>query len=522
MSEKRQVTAAASVLAVATLLSRCAGLIRDVVVATLFGAGFATDAFFVAFTIPNLLRRFFAEGSLTAAFVPIFSQIHHEEGHAQAVYVARQCWTLLIVVMATVTAAGILLAPVLVHLVGQGFETVPGKMALTIELTRLMFPYIFFVSLLAFMTGILNVYGHFFIPALSPLVLNLCMIGAALCLGPCLDIPVGALAWGVLLGGVSQLAMTWPVVRRYGFQLWPAFHWRHAAVRKIARLMLPGIAGVAIYQINVVVTRLLSSFLAQGSVSWLYYSQRLMEFPQGIFVVSLAQAVLPTMSRHAARGDRDGLLESLSHALKLILLVTIPAAAGLVCCAEPLFSLLFMRGAFEFSDVQQTATALVAYAPGLVFVGISRVVVPVFHARQNTRTPVWISFWTLLINAGLGLLLMRYWAHTGLAWALTLSSLFNAVLLLWQLRRQLGPLRLSSIFSLLVKILAATALMTLFVQWMLQGGDWRSGLTPLNLIFLLAAVAGGVGLYGLVCFLLGIDEIRSLSQWVNRKLHRSG
>jgi putative peptidoglycan lipid II flippase len=403
-------------MGLATGLSRIAGLVRDMVVASRFGAGFATDAFFMAFTIPNLLRRFFAEGSLTAAFVPTFSRIYHQQGAGEARRVAAICWTLLGLVMAGVVILGILASPLIVELIGFGFGAVEGKLALTNTLNQMMFPYLFFVSLLALLTGVLNVYGHYFLPALSPLLLNLAIILCAVLLAPHLEVPVTALAFGVLLGGILQLLLPLPLIRKYGLSLRPDFTFRHPAVAQITRLMAPGLAGVAIYQINVVVTRLLASFLPEGSVSYLYYGQRLFEFPQGIVIASLAQAVLPAMSRQAASDDREGLKESLRFALGLLILIILPAAIGLLLCSVPIFSLFFMGGAFSFGDVEQTALALAAYAPGLLFVGISRVVAPTFYALQDTRTPVWIAFWTLLVNAGLGLLLMGPLRHTGLAW----------------------------------------------------------------------------------------------------------
>ena len=521
MSDRRQITRATGVMGVATALSRVAGLVRDMVIASLFGAGFATDAFFMAFTIPNLLRRFFAEGSLTAAFVPTFSEVYHRQWPAEARRVAAICWTLLALVMAGVVLLGILASPLVVHLIGFGFGEVAGKLALTDTLNRLMFPYLFFVSLLALLTGVLNVYGHYFLPALSPLLLNLSMILCALFLASSFEVPITALAIGVVLGGILQLLLPLPLLGRYGLSLRPVWEFRHPAVRKVSRLMLPGIAGVAIYQINVIVTRLLASFLPQGSVSYLYYGQRLFEFPQGIFIVSLAQAVLPAMSRQAALGNRDGLKEALRFALVLLVIVILPAAVGLVLCAVPIYSLFFMGGAFTFVDVQQTALALGAYAPGLLFVGISRVLAPTFYAMQDTRTPVWISFWTLLVNAGCGLLLMGPMQHTGLALALTLSAVFNCLVLLWALRRKVGPLGLRPVLATLLRVLPATALMAAVVVGILGFGHWQvpgDRLAKGGVLFL--AVAGGGGVYALSCALFRVPEAKQVWELFNNKLRR--
>ncbi len=521
MSSKHEISRAAGIMGFATGLSRIAGLVRDMVVATLFGAGLATDAFFMAFTIPNLLRRFFAEGSLTAAFIPTFAEIYHQQGEAEAKRLARICWTLLVLVMVAVVLLGILASPWIVHAIGYGFSAVEGKLALTNFLNRLMFPYIFFVSLLALLTGVLNVFGHYFSPAVSPLFLNLAMIACALFLAPYFAVPITALAIGVLVGGVLQLVLQVPALRQRGISLRPDFAFRHPAIGRMARLMLPGIAGVAIYQINVVISRLLASFLPEGSVSYLYYGQRLFEFPQGIFIVSLAQAVLPTMSRHAAVGDEEGLKESFRFAFALIVLVTLPAAAGLMICAVPVYSLFFMGGAFSFDDVRQTALALAAYAPGLIFVGISRVVVPVFYARKNTRTPVLISFWTLLVNAALGLLLMGPLQHAGLALALTLSSVFNAFLLLWTLRRQIGPFGLRPLFHTFLRALPATGLMTIVAWSIVRLGPWsESGSVALKAFLLGAAILAGAGAYAAGCWMLRIPEAGDVWALLRRKLRK--
>lgn len=522
-SEKRNIFRAAGVLGIATVASRIAGLVRDMVVAAVFGAGMVTDAFFVAFTIPNLLRRFFAEGSLTAAFVPTFTDVLHREGTEEARRVLRICWTLLLIVLFCVTLLGILSSPWLVKLIGYGFIGSPGKLALTDLLNQLMFPYIFFVSLVALFAGVLNVSGHFLLPALSPVMLNLAMIGAAVVVAPRLEQPITALAYGVLLGGVVQFLMQIPILSRQGYDLRLDFNFRHAAVIRIVKLMLPGLLGVAIYQINVVVTRLLASFLQEGSVSWLYYGQRLFEFPQGVFVVSLAQAVLPTMSRQAAANDEDGFRESLRFALILILLVTIPAALGLVLCSEAVYSLFFMRGSFSAFDVSQAALALVWYAPGLLFVGISRVVVPCFYAMKDTRTPVLISFWTLVVNVVAGLLMMRLMGHAGLALALTIASVFNAVVLLLILARRLGRLELGNVFATALRMIPGLVVMSVSVYMVLNQVDW---LVPGTFLLRLALLSAAILLGGLIYFvslsLFGVKEVQQVLELIKRRLAPGG
>ncbi|BCR05110.1 putative lipid II flippase MurJ [Desulfuromonas versatilis] len=521
MSEKKQITRATGVMGLATSMSRVAGLIRDMVVAGMFGAGFATDAFFMAFTIPNLLRRFFAEGSLTAAFVPTFADVQHRQGEEEAARVANICWTLLFLVLGAVVVVGVLCSPLIVRAIGFGFGAVEGKLALTDLLNRVMFPYIFFVSLLALLTGVLNVKGHYFYPAVSPLLLNLAMIFCAIFLRDYFEVPIMALAVGVLVGGVVQLVMQYPVLRRMGVHLRADFHFRHPAVVRVSRLMLPGLAGVAIYQVNAVVTKLLASFLPEGSVSYLYYSQRLFEFPQGIFIVALAQAVLPSMSRQASLGDHEGLKDSFRFALSIIILITLPAAVGLVFCAVPVYSLFFMKGAFGYEEVRQTALALAAYAPGLLFLGVSRVVVPAFYALKDTRSPVLISFFTFLVNAGLGLALMGPLQHVGLALALTLSSLFNAVALLVALRRKLGLLGLRAVYLTLLKILLPTAAMGLVVWFTLSFGPWaEAGRGAFKAALLAAGIGAGALVYWGGCLLMRVGEAQEVFSMLRRKVAR--
>ena len=521
MSEKGNIFRATGIMGVATSLSRVTGLVRDMVIARLFGAGFASDAFFIAFTIPNLFRRFFAEGSLTAAFVPVFSEIYHLRGQHEAKRFADRCGTFLFLVMTAVTLTGVLASPLLVRLFGGGFAAVPGKLELTDLLNRIMFPYLFFVSLLALVTGILNVLGRFFLPSLAPLFLNLCMIGSACLLSPYLETPILALAGGVILGGAVQLLIQFPLLWRAGFLFHPVRHFLDADVRRAALLMLPGIAGVAIYQINLTISRLMASFLPQGSVSYLYYAQRLFEFPQGIFIVSLAQAVLPAMSRHAALNHGEDLKESLRFSLQLIAFVTLPAAAGLMVCSIPVFSLFFMNETFGYAQVVKTAQALVAYAPGLVFVGVSRILAPVFFAFKDTRTPVRISFWTLLVNAGCGLPFMLLWGHVGLAAAGTLSAAVNSLLLWRALKGKIGPLKFNEMVMDLYRLLPVVLVMAGAVFAILSCGPWQEvGRGGIKLLVLGAAVSVGLLLFSVGCFLCGVSQTREILALIRKKIVR--
>lgn len=522
MSTRSKIVSATLVMSAATTISRISGLVRDVVVARFFGAGMATDAFFMAFTIPNLLRRFFAEGSLTAAFVPVFSDVIHKRGEQEAQQLANRCISLLLLVMLLVVAMGLLFSPWIVKGIGYGFGQVEGKLELTHQLNLVMFPYIALVSMLALITGILNVRGHFFLPSLSPLFLNLSMILGALSLGSLFDRPIFALAIGVLLGGFLQLLLQVPALTRYRIRF--RFDWRFgrdAQLKKIARLMLPGIAGVAIYQINVVVTRLLASFLPEGSVSYLYYGQRLFEFPQGIFIVSLAQAALPLMSRQAAQDDRAGMQQSLTFAMTLIALLTLPATIGLMLCARPIYSLFFLGGEFGLDALDHTALALICFAPGLLFVGCSRIAAQTFYAMKDTRTPVIVSFWTLLVNLVLGVLLMQSLGFAGLAIALTLASVFNALALMLLLQRKVGLRLLPTLASQLVRIVPACLVMAVIVFWLLGLVDWGQAgqLWQKSMVLGGAVVAGALVFLG-SCLLLKIDEVQQFFRLVKARFTR--
>ncbi|PLY02291.1 MAG: murein biosynthesis integral membrane protein MurJ [Desulfuromonas sp.] len=519
MTARSKIVAATLVMACATTLSRIAGLVRDVVVARLFGAGVITDAFFMAFTIPNLLRRFFAEGSLTAAFVPTFSEVLHRRGEEEARRLASRCASLLLLVMLVVVTLGILCSPWIVQGIGYGFSQTPGKLELTDQLNRLMFPYIGLVSLLALLTGILNVHGHFFLPSLSPLFLNLTMIVSALTLGVYFNQPIFALAVGVVLGGVVQLLLQFPALLKYRIRLHFDFRFcRDSNLRRIVMLMLPGIAGVAIYQINIIVSRLLASFLADGSLSYLYYGQRLFEFPQGIFIVSLAQAALPLMSSQVAEDDRTGMQQSLSFAMSLVTLFMLPAIIGLLLCARPIYSLFFLGGEFDQAAVEGAALALTCYAPGLVFVGYSRIASQTFFALKDTRTPVVVSFWTLLVNLVAGLLLMKPFGYAGLAAALTLSTVVNAALLLSLLQRRTGSFLHAALLLPIVKSLPACLAMGGTVFFLLQQLDWAQIGQTLEKGLLLALTVGvGAGVYLGGCYLFKVEEVRKGWQLLLRR-----
>lgn len=521
MSEKKNIARAAGVLGFATIISRVMGMVRDMAVSRLFGAGFATDAFFAAFQIPNMLRRFFAEGALTSAFVPTFSEWYTQKGEEEGRELANVCFTLLFIVMASVTVLGIIFSPAIVNLMFPGFKAQASKLELTILLNRIMFPYIFFISLVALCMGILNTVRHFFTPAISTVFLNISMIVCALFLHDRFQVPIVSLALGVLIGGFLQLALQLPVLWKRGFPLRPRFDPRHPAVRRIALLMGPAIFGVGVYYLNITVGNILASLLPQGSVSYLYYAQRLFEFPQGIFTVSVAQAVLPSMSRQAAAGDMDALKESLSFGIKLTLFITIPAMFGLLICSTPIFSLLFMGGAFDWTKTVHSAEALFYYSMGLSLVALVRVLVPAFYALKDTRTPVVTAFVAFVLNVGLSLLLMRPLLHGGLALATTLSALANMAMLLWLLRRKIGRFGGRGITVAGIKALVASLPMALFVRWVVGMTDWSvNGHKLMKAGVLGAAVGGGIVIFLICAHLCRCEEAHEAAALVKKKFGR--
>ena len=487
------------------MLSRIMGMIRDMVVSRLFGAGLATDAFFAAFQIPNMLRRFFAEGALTAAFVPIFSATLHQRGDREARELANVCFTVLTIVMAAITLVGIIFSPVIVGTMFPGFRLEPGKLELAVLLNRLMFPYIFFISLVALCMGILNTVRHFFTPAISTVFLNICMILAALCLRGYFEAPITALAIGVLIGGCVQLIMQLPVLWRKGFPLRPSLDFKNRDLRRITLLMLPSLFGVGVYYLNIIVSTVLASQLPQGSVSYLYYAQRLFEFPQGVFTVSIAQAVLPSLSRQAAAGDMAGLKDTLSFGLRVTLFVTIPAMVGLIVCSTPIFSLIFMGGAFDYAKVVSSAQALIFYSLGLSSVALTRVLAPAFFSLKDTKTPVVTAFIAFLLNLAFSLALMGPLKHGGLALATTLSATGNMLMLLWFLRRTIGPLNGRALLVSGAKSLAASIPMAAIVWYANSFVDWSQTGHKL----LKGSVLGGTIVVGTVTYMIAVSLLGS-------------
>ena len=418
-----------------TLVSRVLGFVRDAMIARIFGAGLATDAFFVAFKIPNLLRRLFAEGAFSQAFVPILAEYKNQRGAAATRMLIDHVSGVLGIALLLVTAAGVLGAPLIIAISAPGFTANPEKFALTVDLLRITFPYIVFIALTALAGGILNTWSRFAVPAFTPVLLNLSFIGFALLAAPWFDPPVMALAWAVFVGGVLQIAFQLPFLARIGMLPRPRLSLRDEGVRRVLRQMGPALFGVSVGQISLLINNVFASFLISGSVTWLYFADRLMEFPAGLLGVALGTVLLPSLARSHAERTTQAYSALLDWGLRLTLLLAVPAAAALALLAVPLVTTLFHYGAFTEIDVINTRDAVIAYSVGLVGLIAVKVLAPGFYARQDIRTPVKIAVISLVVTQLLNLVLVWELRHAGLALSISIGACLNAYLLLRGLRR---------------------------------------------------------------------------------------
>lgn len=463
MKGNKALTKAAGVVSLATFSSRILGFIRDMIIAKVFGAEMVTDAFFVGFRIPNMLRELLAEGALTAAFVPTFTYYLKNKGQNEAWNLANKVSNLLFLILLAVTGAGLLFTPSIVQVIAPGFTAPVEKFALTVSLTRIMFPYIMLIGLAALCMGILNSMGHFAMPALSPTIFNLSVILSVVFLHSLFHTPVIALAMGVVLGGIGQLLFQLPLILKKGFRPSPDWHFNHPGLKQVFLLMIPGALGLAANQINLIINTLVASFLAQGSVSYLYYSNRLVQLPLGTIGVAMGVAILPTLSAHAAKGEMDALKENLSFGLRLVFFISIPSTLALIILNVPIINVLFERGEFTRFATQATAEALLFYSLGLsAFIGV-KVIVPAFYSLQDTKTPVKIAIFSVLINIALNITLMHPLKHSGLALATSVSFWLNFVMLVLALRKKIGHIGDPTIVTAVFKLILASVAMGLVI-----------------------------------------------------------
>lgn len=506
-TESRHIARRAVTVGGATLVSRVLGFARDLITAFALGAGLFADAFFVAFRIPNLLRSLFAEGSLTMAFIPTFSRVRAEEGEARAQEMARSVLAWLVSILLVITALALVFAPTLTGLIAPGFAKNPELLSATADLLRICFPFIVFISAVGLCMGILNAMDHFFAPAFAPCLLNIGFIVSAL-IGWRMGWNVAyALAWGVVASGLAQWLFQQPYLARLGFSWRGPWRWLDPAVVRMGKLMLPSVLGSAVYQVNLLLGTLLASFLPVGSISYLYYADRLVQFPVGVFGLAVSTAALPSLSRLAAAGQMDEFKGVIRSSMRLSLFISLPAMAGLIALSAPLIGLLFGRGAFGPEAVSATAGALVAYGVGLPAIALVRPLVGAFYALENTRLPVMVAAFCVAVNIVLGYTLMQFMGHAGLALAVSVASYANVGLLSWLLRRRLGqwPLELSPT----LRCAGASLAMGL--------GAWATAGTQLAWALMIPVWA--LAYFGLAR-LLGLSEARQLTEALARRLRR--
>ncbi len=497
----------------ATLLSRIMGFVRDVVLAKMFGASGETDAFFLAFRIPNFMRRLFAEGSFSSAFVPVLSE-YKATGDRRALRdLVDHVTGTLAGILLVLTAIGILAAPLILYVFAPGWVADDRpEFSLSASMLRVTFPYIMLISLTALAGGILNTFGRFMVPALTPILLNLSLIAAALLLAGHLEVPVTALAWGVLVAGFAQLLIQVPALMRLGLMPRPRWGWRHSGVRRIIKLMIPTLFGSSVAQVNLLIDSIIATFLVTGSVSWLYYSDRLLEFPLGVLGIALATVILPNLSQKHAQASTAEFSATLDWALRLAVIITVPAAVGLVILAAPILITLFQYDAFTPDDVRMSAYSLVAYSAGLpAFIAV-KVLAPGYYARQDTRTPVKIALIAMASNMLLNLLfvgVLLYQGfegpHAGLALASSVAAYLNAILLFRGLRKREVYAPEKGWLRLWVAVGVASVAMGALLFFMTHDIEsWIQASVPLRIKNLTLGICFGGIVYVFTCMVAGL------------------
>jgi len=500
-----QVVRALGGIASATLLSRVLGFVRDMVVARAFGAGPVTDAFFVAFRIPNILRRVLAEGALSTAMIPVFTEYASRRERPELRRMLGAVLGVALVVLTATTALGILGAPWILRAIAPGFMSDPAQARLAVFLTQVMFPFLLLVGLGAIATGVLNTQGRFVAGAIGPAVLNVGMIAAVMVLAGRLEPPILALAVGVLVGGIGQLLVQIPSLSACGLLVAPSSEFRHPAIAPILRLLLPAVFGLAAVQVMVFVNTLLASFLPQGSISYLYYADRIMEFPLGVFGIALASASLPVMSRQAVARDHRALADTLSFALRLALYVSVPATVGLVLLRTPIVRVLFERGRFGPAETSATADALAWYAVGLAGFAGARIAAQAFYALGEASTAVKWGIVSVAANVVAAIALMQPLGHAGLAGASSVGAYVNLIALLVVARGRLGPLGGRALVSSMCRTLLAS--LPLAGACGLALAVWPARLSlGLDIAWLAATIGVGAGLFWAASIALGLSE----------------
>jgi len=519
MTENQRITKAATTIGMGTFLSRILGFLRDMVIAHFFGAGMAADAFFVAFRIPNLWRRLVGEGSLTISFIPVYTEYLTQRSEEETREVTHIAFTIAGVILLILTVLGILFSPILIQIIAPGFIRDPEKFQLTIRLNQIIFPYLFFMGLFALCMGILNSFRHFFAPAIAPIFLNISIILSVFLFYHTFQKPVMALAVGVLAGGVIQFLFQIPFLLKKRISFRFNFNFRHPAIKRIGSLMIPGLIGTAVYQINVFVDTIFASFLPSGSVSYLFFADRLMEFPLGIFAIAIGMAALPSLSELASKGKMEELRETISFTFRLVSFISIPAMVGLIALKTPIINLLFQRGLFDYLATEKTALALFFYSVGLWAIAGSRTIVPAFYSLQDTWTPLKIALICLGANVLFIAILIVPLKHAGLAFATSLSSTLNLILLFWKLGPKLGMMDMRKNIRCLFKILLCSLPMGFAAYFICSLGSWTTTGNVIEKALLLGmGIVVGLGVYFVCSYLMKNEEMIFLMKMVKKKI----
>ncbi len=502
---------AAGIVGGFTLLSRIFGFVRDMIIANFFGTHAAADAFFVAFRIPNLLRRLTAEGALSAAFVPIFAKTLLQD-RERAFRFANNLLFTMTIGLTFIVVAGILCAPFLLKIIAVGFADDPAKFELTVALTRLLFPYLLFVSLAAIMMGVLNSLDHFASPAAAPVLFNISIILSVIFLYDSFDLPVYSLVVGVLAGGVLQLAIQIPFAARRGFRLAPFINLKSELLKKVMMLSVPAALGFAVAEVNMFVDTILASLLKEGSVSYLYYGNRVILFPLGVFGIAMSTALLPRLSFEAGENNTAKMVGTFSQSMRGTMFLIIPSTIGLFVLREPIIKVLFERGEFDSTATANTAIALAYYCLGLLAFSGVKMAVSAFYALGDTKTPVKAASWAMVVNIVLNLLLMGPLEHGGLALATSLASFFNLAILLYLLRKMWGGIDGKNIAVSFARFTLASVGMAVFILLLERAVD------PFTVTGLTLSIIAGGGVYFLLCGLAGIEEMKLLTSVVKGKI----
>lgn len=504
-AKPRRLVRSASLVSFMTMLSRVLGFVRDIVLASVFGAGGAFDAFVVAFKIPNFMRRLFGEGAFAQAFVPILSEFRTRESQENTQeFVNRIAGTLGFVVLLVVLLAE-LIAPLIILVFAPGFTEDPARYQLAVHMIRITFPYLILISLVSFAGSVLNTCGRFGIPAFTPVLLNIALITVAWFWAPHAATPIVVLAWGVLIGGVAQLLLQWPYLKKTGLLPLPKLGFRDPGVRRVMKLMVPALFGVSVAQMSLLIDNFFASFLPAGSISWLYYSDRLTYLPLGVIGVAIATVVLPSLSRDHSAQSHKKYSQTLDWALRIVLIIGIPSAVGLFTLSGPLLSTLIQHGEFNAFDVLMARKSLMAFSVGLPGFMFIKVLASAFYSKQNIRTPVKIAAAAMVLNLILNTVLIHPLAHAGLALATSISALFNAGFLLFLLLRKKIYQPRARWLSFLFRIFIAAALMAAFILWFSEPIDvWTHWHTPERVLHLSALIAVSMVLYFGSLWLMGL------------------